>query len=301
MTPRAASTARSGARIGSGIGRIPPPSTPHARPRSGESAKSLLNTVLGEFVYAATGAAWTSTFVEALALLDVEEKATRQALARSAAEGWLQRERDGRRVRWRLTQPGVQRCIDGHVRINSFGSDRAPWDGEWLVVIVSVPEDQRALSRRLRRRLTWAGFGTLGPGTWITPHTDLQAEAARILSELQPVPHALSFVARFGQLGDEHDLVAHAWRLDELDDRYLSFMEQFHSVRPRDDATAFAAVTRLVHEWRRFAFGDPVLPAALLPARWSGNRARALYDELIGQWLPAAERWFQHAEARAEP
>ena len=88
MTPRAVSVTsrRSVARTASGTGRIPPPSAPHARPRSGESARSLLNTVLGEFVYAAGGAAWTSTFVEALALLDVEEKAARQALARSAGK-----------------------------------------------------------------------------------------------------------------------------------------------------------------------------------------------------------------------
>jgi phenylacetic acid degradation operon negative regulatory protein len=290
--------ARSAPGAGASV-RIPPPSTPHARPRSGESAKSLLNTLLGEFVYPAGGAAWTSTLVESLALLDVEEKAARQALARSAAEGWLQRERDGRRVRWRLTPPGMQRCIEGTARINSFGSARTDWDGQWLVLIVSVPEEQRALGHRLRRRLTWAGFGSLGQGTWITPHVDLEIEASRILSELEPPPRALSFVARFGKLGEERDLVAEAWDLDGLETRYRSFMARFRPVKSRDDASAFSAVTRLVHEWRRFAFGDPVLPAALLPAQWSGTRAKTFYDERTAEWLPAAERWFQDADRRA--
>jgi phenylacetic acid degradation operon negative regulatory protein len=285
---------------GSSSTRIAPLSTPHARPRSGESAKSLLNTLLGEFVYPAGGAAWTSTFVDALALLGVEEKAARQALARSATEGWLQRERDGRRVRWRLTPPGMQRCVDGTVRLNSFGSVRADWDGRWLVLIVSVPEEQRALGHRLRRRLTWAGFGSLGQGTWITPHTDLESEAERILAELDPPPRAMSFVSRFGALGEERDLIAAAWDLDALQDRYRAFMERFRAVKPTDDASAFAAVTRLVHEWRRFAFGDPVLPAALLPAQWSGTRAKRLYDERVAGWLPAAERWFRDAEHRAQ-
>jgi phenylacetic acid degradation operon negative regulatory protein len=292
-------SARSSSRS-TGGSRIAPPSGPHARPRSGESAKSLLNTLLGEFVYPAGGTAWTSTFVDALALLEVEEKAARQALARSATEGWLQRERDGRRVRWRLTPPGMQRCVDGTVRISTFGSARADWDGQWLVLIVSVPEEQRALGHRLRRRLTWAGFGSLGQGTWITPHADLETEAARILAELDPPPRAMSFVSRFGALGEERDLVAAAWNLDELQDRYRSFMEQFRSVKPRDDASAFAAVTRLVHEWRRFAFGDPVLPAVLLPASWSGIRAKRLYDDRLADWLPAAERWFRESEERAQ-
>ncbi len=292
-------SARSSSRSGGGP-RVAPPSAPHARPRSGESAKSLLNTLLGEFVYPAGGMAWTSTLVDALALLEVEEKAARQALARSAAEGWLQRERDGRRVRWRLTPPGMQRCVDGTVRISTFGSARADWDGQWLVLIVSVPEEQRPLGHRLRRRLTWAGFGSLGQGTWITPHADLEAEAARILAELDPSPRAMSFLSRFGALGEERELVAEAWDLDELQERYRSFMEQFRSVKPRDDASAFAAVTRLVHEWRRFAFGDPVLPVALLPAPWSGTRAKQLYDDRLADWLPAAARWYREAEERAQ-
>jgi len=277
-----------------------PPSTPHARPRSGESAKSLLNTLLGEFVYPAGGAAWTSTFVEALALLGVEEKAARQALARSATEGWLERERDGRRVRWRLAPPGMQRCVDGTARLESFGSVRDDWDGRWLVVIVSVPEEQRALGHRLRRRLSWTGFGSLGQGTWITPHTDLEAEAERILSELDPPPRAMSFVSRFGALGAERDLIAAAWDLEDLQDRYRSFIARFRTVKAADDAAAFVAVTRLVHEWRRFAFRDPVLPAALLPAQWSGTRAKHLYDERIEEWLPAAARWFRDAERGAQ-
>lgn len=286
---------------GSGRGtRIAPPSTPHARPRSGESAKSLLNTLLGEFVYPAGGAAWTSTFVDALARLGVEEKAARQALARSATEGWLERERDGRRVRWRLTPPGMQRCIDGTARLESFGSVRADWDGRWLVVIVSVPEEQRALGHRLRRRLSWAGFGSLGQGTWITPHTDLEPEAERILAELDPPPRAMSFVSRFGALGEERDLIAAAWDLDDLQERYRSFMARFRAVKAADDASAFAAVTRLVHEWRRFAFRDPVLPAALLPTQWSGTRAKQLYDSRIDEWLPRAQRWFRDAEQRAQ-
>jgi phenylacetic acid degradation operon negative regulatory protein len=251
--------------------------------------------VLGEFVYPAGGAAWTQTIVEALALLGVEEKAARQALARSAADGWLQRERDGRRVRWRLTPAGMQRCIDGTARISSFGSARTDWDGQWLVIFVTVPEEQRALGHRLRRRLTWAGLGSLGQGTWITPHVDLEVEASRILSELEPAPRAVSFVSTFGKIGLEAEMVTEAWDIGELEARYHEFIREFRSVRPPSEAAAFVAQTSLVHEWRRFAFYDPVLPAELLPPSWVGTRAKALYDEKSGAWRPHAEAWFGDA------
>ena len=192
--------------------------------------------MLGEFVYPAGGAAWTQTFIEALGLLDVDEKATRQALARTAADGWLERERHGRRMRWRLSPQGLQRCIDGTARIESFGGVRTDWDGLWLLLFVSVPEEQRALGHRLRRRLAWAGFGSLGQGAWISPHVALEPEATRILSELPPTLHATSFVARYGTIGAELEIVADAWDLDDLASRYRAFLDQFRRVRPRDDA-----------------------------------------------------------------
>jgi phenylacetic acid degradation operon negative regulatory protein len=187
----------------------------------------------------------------------------------------------------------MQRCIDGTARINSFGSARTDWDGQWLVLFVTVPEEQRALGHRLRRRLTWAGLGSLGQGTWVTPHVDLEAEAGRILSELEPPPRAVSFVSRFGKIGLEAEMVGEAWDIDELEDRYRAFIEEFRPLRPRSRSAAVVAQTRLVHEWRRFAFYDPVLPVELLPGNWVGTQAKSVVDEKTALWLPDAEAWFR--------
>src|SRR5207249_4389756 len=71
-----------------------------------ESARSLLLTILGEFVLPAEQPVWTSALVRVMAGLGVEEKAARQALARTAADGWIAPSRSGRQVRWDLTGPG---------------------------------------------------------------------------------------------------------------------------------------------------------------------------------------------------
>jgi phenylacetic acid degradation operon negative regulatory protein len=54
------------------------------------SARSLLLTMLGEFALPRGRPVWTATVVDALAAFAVEEKAARQALARTASEGLLE-------------------------------------------------------------------------------------------------------------------------------------------------------------------------------------------------------------------
>jgi phenylacetic acid degradation operon negative regulatory protein len=53
----------------------------------------------------------------------------------------------------------------------------------------------------------------------------------------------------------------------------------------------FAARSRLVHEWRKFLFRDPGLPAELLPARWTGRQAAEVFDTESARLLPAASRF----------
>lgn len=263
---------------------------------SGGSARSLLTTVLGEFVQQADRPVWTSTLVAALALFDVEEKAARQALARTAAEGWLRSDRVGRRVRWTLTEPARRVLADGASRIYGFGSGSHEWDGRWLVVLVSVPETLRDLRHKLRTRLSWAGFGSPTAGVWITPHLSAEADAKLILDELDLSSQAMSYLANYGALGSERAMVERAWNLTDVATRYQEFVDEFTGLTPSSPDEVLRAQTLLVHEWRRFPFLDPQLPAELLPPKWSGTTATALFNDLHARWrTPAQERWSELA------
>ncbi len=90
----------------------------HAAPSA--RATCLLFTLLGEFVLTTDGTAWTSAVLAAFARLGIEEKATRQALMRTAAAGWLEPEKLGRRTRWRLTASAQKMLTEGADRIYSF-------------------------------------------------------------------------------------------------------------------------------------------------------------------------------------
>ncbi|EHR49475.1 phenylacetic acid-responsive transcriptional repressor [Saccharomonospora marina XMU15] len=263
------------------------------------SARSLLMTLLGEFVLPRGRPVWTSVLVDALAMFEVEEKSARQALARTAAEGWLESERVGRRVRWSLTSQGRKLLTEGAQRIYDFGSRERSWDGQWLLVLVSVPEPKRDLRHRLRTKLTWAGFGSPDPGVWITPHVDREPEAVGIVAELA-LENAMSFVGPYGAIGDEATMVARAWDLRELDARYEAFIDEFASLDPRGGDAVLHAQTRLVHEWRRFPFLDPQLPEQLLPEDWSGSQAAEIFHRRHAEWRPAAQRRWEERLAGEE-
>jgi phenylacetic acid degradation operon negative regulatory protein len=254
------------------------------------SARSWLLTVLGEFVLPAAAPIWTSSIVDVLSGLGLEEKASRQALARTAADGLIVAERIGRRARWLLTEPGQRLLSEGAQRIYSFGVRAPRWDGRWLLLSASVPESQRELRHRLRTRMSWAGFGSLAPNLWVSPNTDREAEAKQLLDELGLVATTLSFTGEFAGIGTERNLVEQAWNLDDLAARYRSFLAEFSRLRP--GASPMLAQVRLVHEWRRFPFLDPQLPPELLPPQWIGTRAAAVFHERHASWHSSAQAQF---------
>lgn len=265
------------------------------------SARSLLLTVLGEFVLPRDAPAWTGALVTALGQVGVEEKAARQALSRTAAEGVLSSERDGRRVRWRLTPAGHRLLAAGSERIYGFGQRLEAWDGQWLVLAVSVPETQRQLRHRLRTRLTWAGLGSPMPGLWLTPDTGKEKEVAAVIEELDV--ESFSFTGPFGQIGDQQRVVCDAWALDDVEQRYRAFIEEMSAQSAGTPAEAFSAQVRLVQEWRRFPFLDPALPPELLADTWPGPAAADLFAERHAEWHAAAQRYWDElcssAAARA--
>jgi phenylacetic acid degradation operon negative regulatory protein len=266
------------------------------RPRSGSSAKALLLTTLGEFVLPHRGAVWTSTVVRSLGALGVEERNARQALTRLADQGVIRSHRQGRLARWQLTEAGRDLLTSGTERIYGFGAGADAWDGRWLVVLCSVPEEQRAKRHRLRSQLGFAGFGFLAPGVALSPHLDREAVANRVLEDLGLVPGAVVFRAEAGQLASTEDLLARAWDLAALARRYDDFLRTFGRRSPRRDEAQFVALARLVHAWRHFPFVDPEIPLRLLPHRWPGRQAKELFDDRHAAWAPGANRWYEAAD-----
>jgi phenylacetic acid degradation operon negative regulatory protein len=264
-----------------------PPTLSRRHAAGAPSARGLLFTLLGEFVLTEGGTAWTSAVLAAFARLGIEEKATRQALMRTAASGWLDAEKVGRRTRWRLTGSARRMLTVGAERIYSFTGPTEDWDARWLLVYVRIPDSDRRAKHVVRSRLSWAGFGSLGAGLWISPHPDREAEAIGVLTEARVAQDAHVFVASRSGLADVRIMVADAWDLTAIEEQYGQFIGEFRDSAPAD---VLARQVELVHAWRRFPSIDPALPRELLPARWSGLQAARLFADRHQRWSDDARR-----------
>ena len=258
------------------------------------SARGLLFTILGEYVLPDGGAAWTSAIIATMSRLGVEEKATRQALMRTAADGWLTPERLGRRTRWRLTPSADRLLTEGTERIYGFGAHRDGWDGTWLLVLARTPEAERPARHVLRSRLTWAGFGSPAPGVWISTHVGRLGEVEAALAEAGLSGEAQIFRGAHAD-GQLPVLVGQAWDLDAVSQLYDEFIAAFATASPADP---LVATIGLVHAWRRFPWTDPDLPTELLPPHWRRPRAAAVFQRRHGQWSPAALTAWQQLGAQ---
>jgi phenylacetic acid degradation operon negative regulatory protein len=262
------------------------------------SARSLLLTVIGELLDSPPAEVWTSALLHVLNGLGVEEHAARQVLARAAAADWLERERFGRAVHWRLDRRGKALVADGVRRSNEFLAGPAAWDGRWLILFVTVPADQRTVRKRLYGGLSWLGMGNPAPGLWVTPHEERVGELRELVDGLGLRASALSVVGRVYDVGiSATDIVDRAWDLTELDGIYRVLIEQVQNrPEPRGADETLFAYLELLNIQQRLMRRDPFLPRELLP-EWIGRDGAALIGECRRRWAPRAhERWTQLLE-----
>jgi len=257
-----------------------------------DNTRSVLTVAAAEFLLPTGGAAWTSTFLDVLGRFGIQPGTTRQALARIAdtEPRILRSEAVGRRKRWRLTDDGEQLLRETTAR--AFGFAREPpseWDGTWLIVLASIPENDRSSRYLLRSRLIWAGLGSPAPGVWVGTHTSRQDEVEEALGLAEIAGQARVFVAKHQHLGQMKSMVEDAWDLDGIGCDYERFTTEFRS-KVTDDP--LIGLIELVLAWTRVVLQDPALPAPLLPRSWPARKAAAVFLDRHERWrADALARW----------
>jgi phenylacetic acid degradation operon negative regulatory protein len=244
-------------------------------------------TLIGDHVVDRGGKIWTSSLLQLMELLDVSERAARSTLSRMTRKGWLVSKMHGRHSQYTITRRGLALLAGGYRRI--FEPLFTDWDGQWRMVVYSVPEKKRKKRHSLRKQLTWLGFGRLGSGAWVSPH-DRRAELDSIFTELKVEDYIDLFAGQYDGPSAAEEFVRRCWDMEVLASQYGEFLDKYGPQYERDrrrfeqgeppaPQQCFARHFWLVHEFQSFTLRDPNLPTTLLPETWIGFRARVLFEQ----------------------
>lgn len=180
----------------------------------------------------------------------------RVALSRMTAAGDLVAE-DGAYV---LAGRHLDRQIDTDRRI---AIRRRPYDGVWLMAVVTGRGRDADARASLRESLTHARLSELREGVWLRPDNiaDLDLTEFDELETFSTIPT------------DDRHLSRRLWDLDTWAAEarlLLDFLSSQHE--PIEHLAAAAAAVRHLRT-------DPALPDELLPERWPGDELRWAYDD----------------------
>ncbi len=275
-------------------------------------AKSLLVTVWGDAVSPHGGTVWLGSLITLVTPLGLNDRVVRTAVFRLQKEGLLSSRQIGRRSFYNLTETGAHRFAEASHRIYAAGD--IPWDGKWLFLFALRRELAEKDRRKLETELGWLGFGNLGGGVYAHPTASAESVDS-LLSDLG-LAGKVTVLSATGSgnapFNAPEILVAKGWTLKDLEADYARFIRHFapfsdimQSTTTLDEKKCFIIRSLLVHDYRRVLLRDPMLPAELLPDKWNGNQARALFRDIYNLVWEGAEAYLmeilENATGRLPP
>lgn len=254
-----------------------------------ETPRSLILDLYGDYLRYVGSEIRLTPLTALLEEFGVAAPTVRVTMSRLRREGWFTTRRIGRETAYTLSEEMLKILEDGRQRI--FAEPAVGWDGCWTMVIYQLSESERHDRERLRKALSWHGFGPLTTSTWLAPG-DRRAEAADLTQDFSTEKIDILRCASEG-LDADRALARRCWDLDGLAVSYAEFNEVngplVDEAPSLTGADALRARTSLIATFRHFPFLDPRLPAELRPEGWPGLEAYEIFRTAHGAMAAAAE------------
>ncbi|WP_422370700.1 PaaX family transcriptional regulator C-terminal domain-containing protein [Hoeflea sp.] len=250
------------------------------------SAWSLIISFMGDAISPRGGLVSAGTIQALMARLGIGHGAVRTAVSRLSADGWIERQREGRNSFYRLSPEVTETVRAADARIYAPTSLLAP-DTPMTLVIGADPFDEAA-----RERLQSVGALLLNAQLALCfIHPDGLHES------LRPPTTTLAKASSLHPGSASRDRIAQARQWDDLEAFCAAYEPVLRVLDSQPDlATEDAMAMRclLIHEWRRIALKVLAIPPCLLapgdPEPAARELAAAVYERLKAPseaWLDA--------------
>lgn len=264
------------------------------------NTRSMIFTLYGDYISHYGKEIWIGSLIRLLQEFGHNEQAVRAAISRMNKQGWVQASKKGNKSYYRLTAQGVKRINEAAKRIFKWQPEE--WDGRWRLLMYTIPEDKRYVRDALRQEILWSGFGMLANGLWISPNR-LEEEVNSLIVKYDIQSYVHFFINEYQGPQTNQQLVRDCWDLDDINRHYEAFIDHYSRKYAADkkkiekgemtNGQCFVERARLVHEYRKFLFIDPGLPAELLPEKWLGSHASSLFANYYKALAKPASDFFE--------
>lgn len=264
------------------------------------NTRSMIFTLYGDYIRHYGNKIWIGSLIKLLREFGHNDQAVRAAISRMNKQGWVQSEKQGNKSYYSLTERGLKRMEEAAQRIFKLQTEK--WDGQWRILMYTIPEEIRNVRDELRKELVWSGFGTLSNSCWISPN-NLDKQVYDLIEKYDIKQYVDFFIARYDGPNEDQRIIGKSWDLQEINDRYAEFISEYSQKFIIDknkiekgemtEAQCFVERTKLVHEYRKFLFVDPGLPEELLPDKWLGAHAASLFSDYYKVLAKPASQFFE--------
>ncbi|KAF0816642.1 MULTISPECIES: phenylacetic acid degradation operon negative regulatory protein PaaX [unclassified Cytobacillus] len=264
------------------------------------NTRSMIFTLYGDYITHYGSKIWIGSLIKLLSEFGHNDQSVRAAISRMNKQGWVSAEKIGNKSYYSLSPRGQKRIEEAAKRI--FKLKPEEWDGEWRILMYTIPEEIRNVRDELRKELVWSGFGSMSSSCWISAN-NLEKQVFDLIEKYDIANYVDFFIARYAGPHKNKEIVEKSWNLTEINEKYQEFISQYSQKYIIDknkilkgnmsDAECFVERTKLVHEYRKFLFVDPGLPEELLPDKWLGSHAAALFSEYYKELAEPASRFFE--------
>ncbi|QED47682.1 phenylacetic acid degradation operon negative regulatory protein PaaX [Cytobacillus dafuensis] len=264
------------------------------------NTRSMIFTLYGDYISHYGSKIWIGSLIRLLSEFGHNDQSVRAAISRMNKQGWVQSEKIGNKSYYSLTTRGQKRIDEAAKRIFKLMPEK--WDGQWRILMYTIPEEIRNVRDELRKELVWSGFGSLSNSCWISAN-NLEKQVFDLIEKYDIHNYVDFFISKYAGPHENIRLVEKSWNLEEINGKYQEFISEYSQKYIIDknkiqkgqmsDAECFVERTKLVHEYRKFLFVDPGLPEELLPEKWLGSHASALFSDYYKELAEPASRFFE--------
>jgi phenylacetic acid degradation operon negative regulatory protein len=253
------------------------------------SAWSLIVSFLGDAIGPRGGVVSASTLQTLMQRLGIGHGAVRTAVSRLAAEGWIERSREGRNSFYALSGDVGETVLSAERRIYA-ASSLLPADTPKSLIISAEP-----LSDTSIRGLETAGALQLAPQVILcfASAADLPEGLRLPGATVADAPVLIPGTALIEKLAKAR----HVAEIQALRQAYLPVRAALdHAPAPQpEDAMALRCL--MIHEWRRLALRVLAIPADLIQPDDPEPETRALVASIYARVLAPSEAWLDASAA----